>query len=371
MILFFLFFPLCSCFIYPSSGNFDVSRGDVFYLKAEFVNIYGKDMVVNISDNDLIGFGGLDFIVEEGRNREFFIPIRLNSSMQNGIYNVSIPLQFSIAGKEDNGVKLKNGVVLGYQINLTGIQTFGGNIVNISSYPCEAESMCIFDLSVRNNGSVSIYPNISLKLRPNIPIGYLCSPVQPNHKEVCRVGVNVSEYSYTKMDISKEARNEIYQVKLVFIVKHEDMTLDEKHTTVRIFPAGSLSYSGSLVDFEVNDCSYGEIVKFSANFRNEGQKPLDVYFISEVFSVKGLLSVIESDKKTVIPGEIIQLQDYFYPPRPGRYEFRTRAFFAGRASDEIIRSINVRGEQDKWSSFLIIGLIFFLSLWTYKIYKSK
>jgi hypothetical protein len=346
----------CHGFIHPSTGDIEISRNEIYYLKASFINSYGTKMMVNVSNNPFINFAGINFTAGQG-GHVFMIPIDINSTIPNEVYNLSIPVSFSPVASDKAEVRLVRGVVLRYRINLSGKQTISSSIVNMSAYPCEG--LCYIDILLRNNGTVSFSPMILIKSK-NYTELTICSEAHPNQEIYCRAkfyGYGNDSSDYQSVAFSLDYNTIIYQKNITVQIMEKNNTLDIDNITINIYPKGALSFSGRLLDVEVNDCSYGEIAKLAVIFNNTGKKPLEVGFISEIYSNKGLLKVIESDIKAVMPGETVILKDYYYPPRPGEYELRTHGVFAGRNTDELIRTIKVSSAQNIWSRVIIIGFI--------------
>lgn len=133
----------------------------------------------------------------------------------------------------------------------------------------------------------------------------------------------------------------------------------EGFRTFDVLERGGIADQGEFLRFEMESfVETGEIVPITAVFENKGARTVSAKLKGSILIDDKLVKVIDTDFYDTPPGEIANIETFFNPQEPGRYEVKGRVFYNNKLTFERIGILNVSGEGIASSfSFLPVLMI--------------
>lgn len=148
--------------------------------------------------------------------------------------------------------------------------------------------------------------------------------------------------------------------------------------TFSVLERGGISDMGELVRINNNPwASTQEIVPIEVQFRNLGERTVSAQFKGTISRDEKIVQVVNSEIIDVSPGELVPLQVFFEPERPGQYKITGRVFYNNKITYEKGSVLNVNpGENYSPDSnvllyTIILAIIAIIIIFLLLIIKKK
>jgi len=317
-----------------------------------------------------ISFSEGEFTVSKNSPKQFTVSVTPPIDTPNGVYEGFIRIKSTALSNtiQEGGATGRIIPTLDVQIavEVTDQEFISCKATDFKVLSAEEGDDVIFTMRIQNNGNIRFNPRISLDVWDQESINiikqfeYSDTTTTPTKREelIIRMPSDDLEIGQYWVDInSLECYN------------RQTLTFD-------ILQEGALRANGILENIVVqNWAEIGDLILITANFKNNGEKPLDARFKGKIMHNNKVIQLIESEEDIFVSiNEIVPFQFYFNPREAGRYVISGRVFYDGKRTYEqnAILNVNPEGIWSKLTKAMIyIILIIIISYLLYRIRQER
>ncbi len=252
----------------------------------------------------------------------------------------------SVTGTTGSAVRASVAVSLSAEV--VGEQFIGCTVGAISLPSTESGRRLEFSSSILNTGNVRLRPNIELTVWDQLRQSIIARHSFRSPEILPTTSQNVFESFPSSLEIGQ------YWLEIVV----PDCKTDDILTFSIVSP-GEIADSGTLDGIFVKPLYYvGSPAEITAVFSNKGARSVNAQFKGQIYRNNQLVSVLDSDSLTVLPGTQNNFKMFFTAPSEGTYEIRGRVVYNNKLSFE--RSITFQALSTQNSGFPIFIVFVFL-----------
>lgn len=137
-------------------------------------------------------------------------------------------------------------------------------------------------------------------------------------------------------------------------------------TTFDVLERGGVADTGEFLRIDMDSfVNTGDIVPITAVFQNTGSRTVSAKFKGSILQGNRLVKIIDTDFYDTPPGAIANIETFFNPDAPGKYEVKGRVLYNNKLTYERIGILNVGGSalsQLPVLPFLMVVIILVLLL---------
>ena len=288
-----------------------------------------KDMLIKMNDPET-----LTVIVEPP------------TTAPNGIYEGVLRITTGEIAKNEGqfGSTIKSAFRIRIYVTITGRQiqtcTLGGVTITSAEYDQNLELIS----TIKNSGNVNLQPSYEIDIW-NAEQTKLLETINLQSNQVIRPTQTQTLYQDFNHDL--DLGQYFADVRIIDCGNEEEATF-------QILDKGEIADSGELIQlYNQAWAKTNDIVPISANFRNSGQRTVNVKLKGTVTLNGNVVKVIDTDPISVVPGAVEKLETFFNPIEPGKYNIKVRALYNNKLSfeRESILNVNPTGEVPELQQF--------------------
>ena len=296
------------------------------------------------------------FVISQGNPQKIKIKITPSKDARNASYEGRITFTTESFGNLTSraGGIVRTAVALGVAAKITNQQITLCSAGNIEKSDAEFSNPIIISGDIANLGNVRIRPEVKTviydqsKKNKLLQKNFLADEILPTSQGSFIFSLpNQLETGQYYAEISVPACNAL------------------NFGFIEIVEPGKLSDKGELLTIEnPNWATLKQNVPIKVNFTNQGPNPITAKFKGNVMLESKLVSPLESDPVTILPGETAEFVLYFQPQETGRYTIVGRAVYNNKLSNERSSILNIMEEKAQQGAFLtkILPPIIYLAI---------
>ncbi len=373
-----------------SAAAIGVNKGEMNFLNvlrggyAEDSVIISTDVTHNMTvdyriTGDIEGwvrFEPEELIMKNGNHAELTVIIEPPVDTSNGVYEGTIELLTSPLtnfGTAQMGSSILTAFSIKVSSEVTGRQVSSCRAAGFDIKDAEISYPLEFYSTIVNTGNVRISPD------------YVITIWDQEQKEV------LFEYEFrTEEELLPTTTKTLYEQIDVDLdigqywaeVSSPDCG-DVQLLTFNVVERGEIADKGELIRIEHPSwVKTGDIVPITASFRNMGTRYVATKLKGLITLEDNIIKIIDTDLLDVAPGQTVQLETFFSPKVPGKYEISLRALYNNKLTFEKQSLLNVNPSDEfseelkklQWKntkSILLIIIVIIILLFLILIKKKK
>ncbi len=292
----------------------------------------------------------------------------------NGLYEGNIYVE-TINSEDPNLTGINIRLPISVFIDVVGDQVLTGEVLSIETTDVEVGQDITFEIDFKNTGNVIATPeviiNISREGYPIDSIVYKDAQIDVDSGEFI-----IPNWNTYNLEPGKYTAN--------ITVKLGDKILHQEDVFFEIYPRGTLTRKGEIIDFYYEgDLSIENTIKIYAKFKNTGAIEIPAKFYLEVYKNNNLIEVLESNEEPIVQiGESYLFSTYYKIKEEGEYFLEGYIVYGNNKTNPVNLSFNIEKPKANVNitqfgimigivCFAFIGLIYYKKNANHKKIKNK